>query len=444
MTPQEFDKHIAEKLAQQQFLPTEKGWQQLQQQIQSASVLAAEEESVAPKNKFVWKRIAAVLIPIIVVAGLYSVINNKNTKSKSVVATAASIPQIVSQKNIENNTKISGVTNAKEKEVSPNLESKSVVNDVKINNSIQTNSVAKNTKTETKPPMVMQPSFIAKDNKTIAENLIKNSIQTSPTEIKSIDTILKKIEKLSAQNYLSLDLSTPTTTKPVNKKPQISVLAGMSTNTNTYYSNGINLGIASTKNINKYLYIDASINVVSNNPSWLQNKLVSNTELRNSIAAASNGYTVADKSEAATFINAYGVNPATNTFAANGNTIPISELTDDQNIAQAAAYRLVSTQLEAAPMIGFRFNKKINIASGVDVAKIITSSSYQKSVDLLLLQALVAPTMRSWDVGAVGKVEYAVTKHMVVGYRHRQGITSMTTTIPTRRNYNGIVLKYQF
>jgi len=51
--------------------------------------------------------------------------------------------------------------------------------------------------------------------------------------------------------------------------------------------------------------------------------------------------------------------------------------------------------------------------------------------------------MRNWDMGAVAKVEYKVAKRIIVGYRHREGLTTMTpgSASNTRRNYNGVLVK---
>jgi hypothetical protein len=60
-----------------------------------------------------------------------------------------------------------------------------------------------------------------------------------------------------------------------------------------------------------------------------------------------------------------------------------------------------------------------------------------------MLQTQNAPSMRNWDMGAVAKVEYKVAKRIIVGYRHREGLTTMTpgSASNTRRNYNGVLVK---
>jgi hypothetical protein len=446
MNQQEFDKHIADKLAQQHFVPKEQSWLALQSQLAAAQKEALVDETpiVASGSKW-WLKVAAVLLPLVALWGVYQY--NTSKQIPTIVAVNTTNTQA-------NTTKIATDTNATIVVADNTITEKAVV-DYLQQHPIQlptnwANTNDANLSIKNKTATIAQPN--APTNTVVNNNIIAQQqpkiteqVTEKVPEIIAPKTAIASIPNTTSEkNYLPLDLSTPNKAKPVNKKVGISILAGMQTNTRTYYSNGIQLGIAAQKNISKKLYVDAAISISSNNPSWLQSSIVSPTELRNSIASVKNGNSVSSIDAPSDFINAYGVNPANNTFSANGNTIPISELTDDVTIAEAAVYRLASNQLEIAPTVGYQFSKRIKLAGGVDAAKIITTNAYQKSVDLLLLQSQSAPAVRSWDMGAVAKVEYAISKKILVGYRHRQGLTNMASSTSTRRSYNGVILKYQF
>jgi hypothetical protein len=176
----------------------------------------------------------------------------------------------------------------------------------------------------------------------------------------------------------------------------------------------------------------------------LQNQLASASSGDN--LSRTNGYTIANNTaldESTSYVNAYGVNPATNSFRAGGNNISVADLADEQSIADAAAYRLASTQVELAPMVGYRIVNKLNIAAGADVAHIFQSTPYTDGAKRLLLQSQQNPTLKAWDMGLIGKVEYKVSKRIVVGYRRREGLTNMTTgaNANTKRSYNGILVR---
>jgi hypothetical protein len=477
MNQQQFDKQIADKLAEQQFVPKEQGWLALQSQMAANQPPQIIDENPTPAAPFFkWKRVAAILLPLLALWGVWAITNyskpsssiasqtSTTTNANGILQTDTTAAPLVVNDSVAEKAIIDYLAKEPISETTEvtSLSSKTIANafnksykspmlNTQHNISVAaTNSASNNNSTINNSTII--------NNNTIANNTIANT-PNNTTPVTKQNTIIADVEKATTttttaiakqdptatpKQKLGLDISMPNPTKPIDKRTGISVLAGMQTNTQTYYSNAINLGIAAQKNISKRLYVDASVSVSSNNPSWLQSNIVSSTELRNSMALAKNGNSIAGLDAPTDFTNAYGVNPSTNTFRVNGNTIPISELTDDVAITDAAVHRLASNQIEFAPMVGYHFSKKIRLAGGVDAARIINSKGYKNSVELLMLQAQNVPAMRNWDMGALAKIEYAITKKINVGYRHRQGLVNVANNIATRRSYNGVIVKYQF
>lgn len=441
MNTEQFDKIIKDKLAQQHYVPSEEGWNAIQERVAKQNIAAAAQKPISPKGVasgngagvfFSIAKIAAVILPLIALWGIYNLVNKKDKQDVAIIKNAAanntkniadtlqaSLPISNEQLIIDNTATFKNVAITTDK-----VNRNSVVKNVTLNQH-QTILPTEDIIGSTKPI----EEKVAENSNTQVSNTTKDAIVTNNNSEKKID---------NSKNYLPLELPNTNYKKMIPENSGISVVAGAMINSRNTLGNGFNLGIAAEKNITSKVYVDATVAVSRNNPTWLQNQLpkegfAANTAKNiSTLNSADQGY-----------VNQYGVNPASNIFKAGGNNIAVSELTDDQHIADAAAYRLASTQIEAAPMVGYKVSKKLNIAAGADAVKIFTNTAYNEGVNRLMLQTQNAPSMRNWDMGAVAKVEYKVAKRIIVGYRHREGLTTMTpgSASNTRRNYNGVLVK---
>jgi hypothetical protein len=465
MNEQQFDQQIKNKLAQQHFVPSQDGFAAIQQRVAQASVPIQQAKATsilqmqsAPRSFKMARRIAAVLLPFIAVGSAFYIWSNKNVPTDTTIASTT-------------NTIDTFANTATATNVVPAADQIQTITNAKINT----------TKTQTiafdNGPAAINPNFSKQINKKnseeiypkqntislpivetkIVKNKIENNIEKANEQIinenfpnqKEIIAETKSIElqknNIEQKQYLPLELPNTNSKKTLNKKTGLCMIAGAVVNSNNSNSNSFQLGFSAQKNINRRLYVDAAVIVSRNNPTWLQNQLATT---QTSVAMnKTSGYTiVSNRADAADeYINAYGVNPATNTFKAGGNNISLAELGDEQSIADAAAYRLASTQIEAAPMIGFRALPRLNIAAGADAVHILQTNTYTDATKRLLLQSQQNPTMKTWDMGVLGKIEYQINNRIIVGYRHRQGLTSMTpnSATNTRRNYNGVMVRFK-
>jgi hypothetical protein len=462
MSQQQFDKLIKEKLAQQNYVPSDEGWTAIQQRIAAnkpmpiAPIVSAKNIATTSTFSFATARkVAAVLLPLLAIWGTYSIVNNNNNASIQTNTHVAAIQNNANTEVQPNTNNVTAAAPAKELLVPGNT----AVNQssIKINSSDKTttnNNFALHQNTNNTVKSIID-KFTEKQNPILPIETIANTKKPIITEDKIIENInnsnieetpivkqdiaIKQESKPIEKQYLPLELPNTKQKNKVNKNTGISMVAGAVVNGATYNSNGFNLGVAAEKSLSKRFYVDASIMVARNNPTWLQNQLADANPNIDASARSANGYTLNSADDG--YVNSYGVNPSTDAFTAGNNNIPVDELGDDVSIANAAAYRLASTQIEAIPMIGYRIVPKLNIAGGADAVHIFQDASYKDGVNRLLLQSQSNPTLRSWDLGLVAKLEYKITKRIVVGYRHREGITSITTGTTKKRNYNGILVR---
>ncbi len=468
MSIEKFDHIIKEQLQQLNFEPTTSGFDAIMQKLDAINntLIIEQQEQANKKLAFGWFntktmfRAAAIILPIVALWGTYKMFSNKPIQTNTaanVVTQQTTTTNANSNANTSASNNVAATNNTTLTNNSPTNNNTAVTNYniavpskfIKPNNTpinLENNfTYNNNTRLNTNVPNANIP------NATNANNSINNNTATTiannGTTTNGNTAVANNNKPAPKVNpYIDAQQDNPyKRANTPNKSVVFSVTGGALINARTTNGSNFNLGINVQKPITNKVYIEASIAASRNNPSWLQNAIASNnTTVNNGGNASLVGYSLDELNRNNTNgVNALGIDPTAQAFRAGGNNIDTRELVTDQEIANAAAYRLASTQVEFKPMIGYKVTKKINIAGGADAAKIFADKNFTAGVDHLMLLTTAAPTMRTWDVGLNANIEYFVTKNIALGYRHREGLTNMTPGVPvaTRRNYNGVTVR---
>ena len=87
MSTEQFDKIIKDKLAKQHYVPSEEGWNAIQERVAAHNIAAAAQKPISPKGVasgngarvfFSIAKIAAVILPLIALWGIYNLVNKKD------------------------------------------------------------------------------------------------------------------------------------------------------------------------------------------------------------------------------------------------------------------------------------------------------------------------------------------------------------------------------
>jgi hypothetical protein len=470
MSELDFERIIQQKLQETDFAPSSKSWDTLQQKwkLESSRLSHAHNTPVKKTlevNIFSWKnigKIAAVLLPLIACGiayqqGIFSakkieVASHTKTNSNPVenqtnVPNTTATQTAIDDKTQDSPTFDASAINSKQ-QTSKNVasvpnkyiaESADFFNN-NANNKDNKKAIFLETKKEEKQ-ITFQPSPIEFVNKKPVqfepkgkENSNDNSNQKSV-----VIAEIPSIEKQIPNKVLPEDIVVPSN-KKYQTKPTISLLSMASSNVQNVNGNAVQIGLAVEKRMNKRLYVDVTAAIGRNNPTWWQQNVNLNASNENTLSSsAKTGYNLTNPQND---VNAFGVNASNNSFVAGGNNIPVTELQTDASVADVAASRLASYQIEATPMVAYQLLHNFSVAAGAEVAKILNTKEYADGLNHIALHSRTAVNVNTWDAGVVGKLEYTLYKNIVIGYRYRQGVTNLVQGYnTTKRSFNSMIVK---
>ncbi len=488
-TQQDFDRLLKERMDNLGLEPTESKWLQLQAQL---NVINKQVEPAVPLAwyKRNWVRgIAAsiaLLISIAIGAKIFSIknthqnlasknqVNNNNVTTEHNKQSSTGNSKATKENTTKENTQLDNkdtqeqLASNKTKAVSKNdgtTNSNQTVNNKAVDNN--KNVVLQSDKQQTKANNLVsnnEPS----SNKNLPVKESKNTNIKNNSTNKEINTIEQK-EAVAKNNNEVLNTEgkeqKPNIKEPIKKqafpfelqeKPRyvtiwpknaINIIAGAAVSNIGTKASTYNVGASMEKKVSNRVFLEGMVAYASNNPTSVQNALYAseNARVANTMAKTLdvNTYNALVNNTTNSTTNTYGINPTDMSFRAGGNNIPVEELSSNDGIDQAAAYRLASQQVEIAPMVGYRITPRISLAAGADVARLIRSNKYNEALTHLSLINKSAISTNNWDAGALAKVECTLGKRYIVGVRHREGLTNtvVNSTSNTRRGYTGVVVK---
>lgn len=79
---------------------------------------------------------------------------------------------------------------------------------------------------------------------------------------------------------------------------------------------------------------------------------------------------------------------------------------------------------QVSPSVGFKIIKRMSIAAGPDFQQVLADNRPTPATDITHENVAVAPL---FDLGLIGKTEYAVTKNLKAGVSYRKGINNVIT-----------------
>jgi hypothetical protein len=201
------------------------------------------------------------------------------------------------------------------------------------------------------------------------------------------------------------------------KEPKLSlILSGGISRGNQ--NNGYAAGATIRRMINDKVYVEGEIAFASSNNS--QESLMANPATPNSYAAGK--HSTASKTTAVESNKATSPTPV---FA--------------PPIAYTANYTMSYAQV--APSIGVKLMKKLSVAAGPDFQQALADNRPPSAANLTRENVEVMPL---FDVGVVGKTEYALTKHVKAAVAYRKGINNVLTPMDKYidRDYLQVQVRY--
>jgi hypothetical protein len=470
-TQQDFDRLLKDRLANMSTSPTEEKWALLEKRIKANTPEILPAPALAPTS-LAWyttrvaKGIAAGLILVLGITSTF--LFNKSQQTTSPIAKQTNTEPTTTTSESVNNTTNSAAPIANSLPAQNNVGTTSVTPNSNATSIIQPNpstthqylqkqftpAVAQQQNNILDPKIEIPINNITNNNSTVAANqsIVENNnstiINNPVTPANATAVVTSNANNLtpstnSNHNTKKTPIPFILQEKPryatVWPKSNINIIATSALGSLGVKTSAYNIGVNTEQKINNRIYIDATVAYAANNPTSIQNALYANANA--DVAAVNSTKTTSSFSPT---LDVYGVNTVDNSFRAGGNNIPVEELSDVAGIAEAAAYRLATTQLEAAPLVGFRITPRIAVLAGADASHILTTSKYKDGINHLnLINNRTPIAMNNWDAGLVSKVELQVSKRFVVGVRYRGGLTNVVSnsTINTKRNYTGIVLK---
>lgn len=281
--------------------------------------------------------------------------------------------------------------------------------------------VVNNTNNNEKP----QSAYAGKndDKKTVTATINANvALNSKPvaeekvvaTFAENADPLKKKKKVIVAPGYYTFKEE-----DVVKKDPKVAIILSGGVNYSNQ-SNGYMVGATARRMINDKVYVESDIAFIGTNNSQKTTYLDKTGVGNMGAVSAAGAATIGAKSSA-----------GKNTDQAKGTT------TGSEGVirTQDQAYNLYYAQV--TPSIGYKVNRKLSVGVGPDFQQMLVDNRPEaSSIDRGNIK--VAPM---FDIGFMGKTEYAISKGVKAAVYYREGINNVIT--PTNKYIDRNYLQFQ-